>query len=189
MIRTLLLVLVFTGTALAQKVKVDVASGSARELETKKRLEEVLTSYDLSKYTFTDRVIIEEGATNHAFPVLTLHVSFPGPYQLLSSYIHEQIHWYQRAHQDRQQSAVQELKRMYPKVVVGLPESANTAESVYGHLVTCYLEIQADRRLMGPQRAAMVINSKRNYTWIYQTILRDEKQIAAVIARHQLEIR
>lgn len=39
-------------------------------------LEQVLDSYDLSKYTFTRKVVIEEGTINHAFPVLTLNVRF-----------------------------------------------------------------------------------------------------------------
>jgi hypothetical protein len=55
--------------------------------------------------------------------------------------------------------------------------------------VDCYLEILADRQLMGPERTAAVIRSKGHYTWIYKTIVEDESRIAAVVARHQLQIK
>ena len=57
-------------------IKIDLAHGTERERQTKTLLEQVLASYDLSKYTFTRHVVIEERAINHAFPVLTLNVRF-----------------------------------------------------------------------------------------------------------------
>ena len=76
---------------------------------------------------------------------------------------------------------------MYPGAPVGLPEGADTAVSTYGHLVDCYLEIQADRLLIGPERTGVVISNKGHYTWIYKTVLEDEPRIAAVVRRHHLE--
>jgi hypothetical protein len=70
-----------------------------------------------------------------------------------------------------------------------LPEGANTAFSTYGHLVTCYLEIKADRQLMGPERTNSVISRKRHYMWIYKTILADEPRIAAVVRRYRLDVK
>ena len=71
---------------------------------------------------------------------------------------------------------------------VGLPASAENEYSTYGHLVDCYLEILADRELLGAERAAAVIRSKPWYTWIYTTVLAEEKQIAAVVDRHHLRV-
>jgi hypothetical protein len=182
------LVLICTG--FPQSIKVDLAHGSEREQQTKARLEQVIASYDLSKYTFTRQVVIEERAINHAFPVLTLNARFADSGdELLSSYVHEQLHWYLREHSSQQQEAIAELRRMYPNAPVGLPEGAETAYSTYGHLVDCYLEIQADRKLMGPERTAAVISNKGHYTWIYKTILREESRIAAVVAEHHLQIK
>ena len=169
-------------------IKIDLAHGTDRERQTKALLEEVLASYDLSKYTFTRQVVIEERAVNHAFPVLTLNVRFAqSADELLSSYVHEQLHWHLRARGADQQQAVADLRRMYPGAPVGLPEGAETAVSTYGHLVDCYLEIQADRQLMGPERTSAVISDKGHYTWIYKTVLQDEPRIAAVVRRHHLE--
>jgi hypothetical protein len=149
----------------------------------------VLASHDLRKYTFTRKVVIEQGATNHAFPVLTLNPYFASsPDELLSSYIHEQLHWHLRNLAAQQQAAITELRRLYPRVPVGLPASAENEYSTYGHLVDCYLEILADRELLGADRAAIVIRNKPWYTWIYTTVLTDENQIAGVVNRHQLRV-
>lgn len=171
-------------------VKIDLAHGTDRERQAKALLEQVIASYDLSKYTFTRQVVIEERAINHAFPVLTLNVRFAqSADELLSSYIHEQLHWHLRARGFDQQNAIIELSRMYPSAPVGLPEGADTAVSTYGHLVDCYLEILADRQLIGAERTSAVISDKGHYTWIYKTVLQDEPRIAAVVHRHHLEIK
>jgi hypothetical protein len=171
------------------RIEIDLARGTPREQLTKQTLEQVLASHDLSKYTFTRKVVIEQGATNHAFPTLTLNAYFASsPDALLSSYIHEQLHWHLRNLAAQQQAAITELRRLYPRVPVGLPASAENEYSTYGHLVDCYLEILADRELLGAERTAIVIQNKPWYTWIYTTVLTDEQQIAGVVNRHQLRV-
>jgi hypothetical protein len=162
---------------------------SMREMQVSSELQEILNKYDVSKYTFTNTVIIEERTMNHAFPDLTLNVHFLGSDdELLSSFLHEQLHWYLRDHPMQMERAVKELRTLYPKVPVGLPEGADTEYSTYGHLVDCYLEIQADRQIMGPERTDQVITNKPWYTWIYQTITRDENTIADIVTKNHLEI-
>ena len=171
------------------RIAIDLARGTPREQLAKQTLEQVLGSHDLSKYTFTRKVIIEQGASNHAFPILTLNAYFASsPDELLSSYVHEQLHWHLRNLAAQQQAAIIELRRLYPRVPVGLPTSAENEYSTYGHLVDCYLEILADRELLGAERTAIVIQNKPWYTWIYTTVLTDEKQIAGVVNRHQLRV-
>ncbi len=171
-------------------IKIELAHSTEREQRTKNALERLLGTYDLKKYTFTNKVVIEERAINHAFPVLTLNVRFwASPDELLSSYLHEQLHWHLRDRESRQRDAMAELRRWYPKVPVGLPQAAETEASTYGHLIDCYLEIQADRELLGPTRAATVIAGKNNYTWIYSTVLRDEERIAGIVNRYQLRVK
>jgi hypothetical protein len=182
--------LVATVAAETPAVRIDLAHSTEREQQTKDTLQRLLGTYDLKKYTFTKRVVIEERAINHAFPVLTLNVRFrTSPDELLSSYLHEQLHWHLRDRESRQRDAVAELRRWYPTVPVGLPEGADTAASTYGHLIDCYLEILADRELLGPTRATTVIAGKTNYTWIYSTVLRDEDRIAGIVNRYQLRVK
>lgn len=185
-----IVVLALGGQALAtDSVSIKLAHNSPREMQTEQALRQILASYDLHKYVFTREVIIEERAMNHAFPVLTLNVRFAdSPDELLSSFVHEQLHWYLRDHDFQQKAAIAELREMYPTAPVGLPEGAENAYSTYGHLVDCYLEIQADRELIGPKRTDEVIKNKPWYTWIYKTILRDEGRISAVVDEHNLRI-
>lgn len=185
-----IVVLSLMGQAFAtDPVSIKLAHNSPREMQTAQTLRQILASYDLHKYLFTREVIIEERAMNHAFPVLTLNVRFAdSPDELLSSFVHEQLHWYLRDHNFQQRAAVAELREMYPTAPVGLPEGAESAYSTYGHLVDCYLEIQADRELIGPKRTDEVIKNKPWYTWIYKTILRDEGRISAVVDEHNLRI-
>ena len=136
-----------------------------------------------------DDVEAEERAMNHAFPVLTLNVHFLGSDdELLSSFLHEQLHWYLAQHRFAMEDTVRQLKAMYPRAPVGLPEGADTEYSTYGHLIDCYLEIQADRELIGRERTDRVIKNKPWYTWIYKTILQDEDRIAALVKAEQLEM-
>ena len=177
-------------TFAADSVSIQLAHHAPHEMQTAQTLKQVLSKYDLSKYTFTPEVMIEERAMNHAFPVPTLNVRFADSAdELLSSFVHEQLHWYLRDHDAQQKAAIAELRQMYPNAAVGLPEGADTAYSTYGHLVDCYLEIQADRELIGPQRTDEVIKNKPWYTWIYKTILRDEDKIRGVVQEQNLEIK
>ena len=168
-------------------IAIELAKNTPREQLTKQTLEQLLSSYDLKKYTFTRKVVIEQGVINHAFPTLTLNAAFAdSPDQLLSTFVHEQLHWHLRNRDAGQRSAIAELRSLYPRVPVGLPASAETAYSTYGHLVDCYLEILADRELLGTERTEGLIRAKPWYTWIYRTVLTDEKLIAGVVARHQV---
>jgi hypothetical protein len=180
---------VAAGAFPADSMKIDTKHNTGRERETKAELEKILASYDLKKYIFTHKVMIEESAINHAFPDLTLNVRFlHSDDELLSSFLHEQLHWYLRDHSRDTQAVVAQLKRFYPKVPVGLPEGADTEYSTYGHLVDCYLEIQADRALIGPERTAEVIRKKPWYLWIYKTEIEDEPRIAAIVKAQRLDI-
>jgi hypothetical protein len=173
----------------ADTVEIQTSHGSPREQQEKLELEQLLKKYDVSKYTFTRTVVIEERAMNHAFPVLTLNVHFLGSDdELLSSFLHEQLHWYLAQHRAAMEDAVRQLKAMYPHAPVGLPEGADSEYSTYGHLVDCYLEIQADRALIGPERTDRVIKNKPWYTWIYKTVLHDEDRIAALVKAEHLDM-
>ena len=189
--RTLvLLALVASASASAPAVKITLKHGTDGEARTKAQLERVLRDFDLGKYTFTREVVIEAQAINHAFPVLTLNVRFADSEdELMSSFVHEQLHWHLRDHAAAMQNAVAELRRFYPQVPVGGREGAETEYSTYGHLVDCYLELVADRLLIGPERTAAVVADKGHYTWIYSTVIRDESRMAALVDRYHLGIK
>ena len=177
-------------SSVAPTMKITLKHGTEREARTKAQLERVLVDYDLSKYTFTREVVIEEQAINHAFPVLTLNARFADSEdELLSSFVHEQLHWHLRDRGPAMQNALADLRRFYPRVPVGGQEGAETEYSTYGHLVDCYLELVADRKLIGPERTTAVVADKGHYTWIYATVIRDDARMSALVDRYHLGIK
>ena len=170
-------------------VTITTANNTPRELRARQLVEDVLSAHDLRRYTFTREVVIQEGAINHSFPVLTLNAGFATVDDVLSTYVHEQIHWHLRERGDDQRQAIAALRRVYPRVPGAAQGGAESEIGTYGHLITCFLEIAADRRLIGEERTAAVISRKRNYEWIYKTVLADEARIAAIVRRYDLEIR
>ena len=143
----------------------------------------------LSRYTFTQEVVIDQDAIPHSHPVLTLHTRHLGNDDLLlSTYVHEQLHWYLAAHPQQTADAEQDLHVLYPKVPVGYPDGAQDEESTYLHLIDCYLEMVADRQLIGGERATKVMSqwAEDRYRWIYKTVISDEARIAEIVKKHDL---
>jgi len=169
-------------------ISIELKNNSERERQTEAQLERLLAAYDLRKYTFTHAVIIDEQSIPHSHPVLTLHARhLKQDDELLSTYVHEQLHWYLDEHLDQTNAAEGDLRKIYPKVPVGYPDGANDEESTYLHLIDCCLEMKADRELLGPSRAAEVMDfwAGDHYRWVYKTIINDESTIRKVIeARH-----
>jgi lysophospholipase L1-like esterase len=172
-------------------ISIELKRNSERELRTGEQLQRLLKAYDLHKYTFTHTVVIDERSIPHSYPVLTLHTRhLNSDDQLLSTYVHEQLHWYLDEHLPQTQAAESDLRKIYPKVPVGYPDGSDDEEGTYLHLITCYLEMQADRELMGPQRTSAVMNfwAGDHYRWVYKTVMEDETTIRGVVVKEKLEI-
>lgn len=184
---------VVPGTTVASTaVAVQLKHDSGPERQTREQLERLLRAYDLRKYTFTHDVVIDEKAIPHSHPVLTLHTRhLDSDDHLLSTYVHEQLHWYLVGHKQQTDAAKEDLRKIYSKVPVGYPDGSNDEDGSYLHLVDCYLEMQADRELMGTKRAAMVMNfwAGDHYRWIYRTVIDDEAAIRKVIEQRNLELK
>jgi hypothetical protein len=165
------------------------AHNSAPELATKAQLERLLGEYDLRQWTFTHEVVIDEKSIPHSHPVLTLHTRhLKQDDELLSTYLHEQLHWFLVRHPAETKAAEQDLMKLYPSVPVGYPEGANDTESTYLHLLVCRLEQRADLAVLGEQRtdAAMQFWVGDHYRWVYRTVLADGAKIDEILERHGL---
>jgi hypothetical protein len=185
----ILVTCLFFALASATSITIELKNGSKTESLTKAQLEKLLSAYDLSKYTFTRNVLIEDKAVPHSNPVLTLNTRYlDSDDKLLTAYIHEQLHWYLDARTGDTQQAETALRKLYPKVPVGYPNGAKDEESTYLHLIDCYLELKADQNILGRERAAALLHFLENdhYRWIYQTIERDNSAIGAVVERAHL---
>lgn len=172
-----------------QPVTIRTAHNSAAELATKAQLERLIAANDLRQWTFTHEVAIDEKSIPHSHPVLTLHTRhLKQDDELLSTYLHEQLHWFETRHPEETKAAEQDLMKLYPKVPVGYPEGANDTESTYLHLLVCRLEQQADRAVMGDQRTAVAMQfwAGDHYRWVYRTVLADGPKIEEILRRHDL---
>jgi hypothetical protein len=166
------------------------AHNSAPELATKAQLERLIAAHDLSQWTFTHEIVIDEKSIPHSHPVLTLHTRhLKQDDQLLSTYLHEQLHWFLTGHPAETKAAEQDLVKLYSNVPVGYPDGANDTESTYLHLLVCELEQQADRVVLGDQRTIEVMQfwAGDHYRWVYHTVIHDEAKIEDVLKRHHLD--
>lgn len=161
----------------------------ARERATGEQLERLLDRYDLSPWLFTRDIRIDRSAIPHSHPVLTLHTRhLKDDDLLLSTFVHEELHWYLVEHPAATEAAIEELKARFPKTPIGFPLGSSDERGNYVHLLDIYLEWRADRLLLGELRARQVMEfwASDHYTWVYRTVLDHEREIGDIVNRHGL---
>lgn len=170
-------------------IEITLKHGTKVEQQTKDQLQRLLKAYDLAKWTFTKSILIDEESIPHSHPVLTLSARHVKDDELLlSTFVHEQAHWFLTQNSKATEDAKQELRSMFPKVPIKPPEGASDEESTYLHLIVIYLEYRADRELLGELRARQVMEfwATDHYTWIYKTVLERPRDIGNVAFKHKL---
>lgn len=180
--------LIFSGVALAREdIRISAKNNTKAELQTKEQLQRLLKQYDVSAWTFTNEVVIDENVIPHSHPVLTLSARYLKDDELLlSTFVHEQIHW--SLDKKDVNPAVDDLKILFPKVPVGGSEGAQDEYSTYVHLIICHLEYRAARQTFGELKALQIINflATDHYKWNYRTILERRNDVGKIIAKHKL---
>jgi hypothetical protein len=172
------------------RLSLSLKHGNVAEQQTQRQLERLLRQYDLTPWIFTTSIVIDEDAIPHSHPILTLHTRhLLDDDLLLSTFIHEQAHWFFAQHHDDAAKAVAELRGLYPTIPVGFPEGSNDSDGNYEHLIVIYLEYEADRQLLGELRAWQVMSfwSQDHYTWLYRTVLRDKARLRELVRKYHLE--
>jgi hypothetical protein len=178
----------FSASAQA-KIEITLKNNTPAEAATKTQLERLMKTYDLSTWTFTNKIEIDEKSIPHSHPLLTLHARhLKDDDLLLSTYVHEQIHWHFTSKRKESEEAFKELKAMFPDIPKTAPEAARDAESTYLHLFVCYLEYRAIRELLGELRAKQVMDfwATDHYTWIYKTVVERRRDIGGILINHKL---
>jgi uncharacterized protein YijF (DUF1287 family) len=186
---SLLLFLVLQTAVAGDPVQITLAHDLKKEHEAKAQLERILGKYDVAPFLFTRTVLIESGAIPHSHPVLTLNTRHLDSDELmLSTFLHEQMHWFLAAHPADVALAVQELKQAFPALPVGYPEGAESEESNYEHLIVIDLEYKFTRQLLGDAAAGkvMAVWEGDHYTRLYATVLQHQPVIEAIAAKHGL---
>ena len=179
-----------TGATADDGIAITLAHGTPSEHRVEERLRALIAANDLSRWTFTRRVVIDEMEIPHSHPVLTLHARHRQDDELLlSTYIHEQMHWFLSTRRKQAEAAEAELRLLYPKIPVGYPEGSSDDNGNYEHLLVIWLEYRADKDLLGELKAREVMQfwAADHYTWIYAKVLADPRAIGEVIHKYHLE--
>ncbi len=150
--------------------------------------------HDLSRYEYTSIVRIVPGGETFAHPVLTLGNRFASSEDLLlSTYLHEQMHWYlwYLGTPDRDMVApfMDELVRRYPDAPIDVAGGgARGYDATYEHLVVNWLEIAATSEFIGRERALIVARQQRlrSYGWLYDKVVRDWDALGELYERHDI---
>jgi hypothetical protein len=173
--------------------KIDVSvkhPGNQAELKTKDQLSRLLAAFDVSPYVFTKSVVIDADAPSaRSYPVLTLNTRYLKDDELLlSTFIHEQYHWYVIQKGKDAEEAMKDLRALFPQIPVGVPEGSNDERSNYIHLLVCYFERRAALALFGQLKAYQIMNflASDHYTWIYKTVMARPRDIGAIIVQHKI---
>ncbi len=191
-IKKLLIVAAVFASSLASaqtpKLNIKTKHGYPIEEQRKEQMERLAKQYDLKKYTVTRDILIERGAMNHSYPVLTLNLRFLDNNDLaLSAYVHEQGHWVlMERHRADNPALFEDLQRTFPNMEIRVPDGDGELRSSYFHIAVCMLEWQAMEDLVGAERARKVIEWKQedHYKAIYSTLLNHREQVESVLNAH-----
>jgi len=162
-------------------VHVEAATGDARELATADELRALLVAHGLAGLRWTNEVIIRRGTIPHSHPTLTLNTASTGDV-LLSSYIHEQLHWWLDANPGTDH-AIAATGRLWATVPSTADGGARDEYSTRLHLVLCHLERRALTEVVGADRADSVVEqqiARGIYPWIRHVILQCDAQLEEI---------
>ena len=98
------------------------------------------------------------------------------------------MHWYVKKNQNKIKSVISKLKSHYKNVPVINGKGAKSIYSTYLHLAICWLEYDAIVELYGKTKADSIFKAKDHYKWIYNTVLKDKKQIGQILSDYGLII-
>lgn len=177
-------------TSAQNSIEISLKNNTRDEIQTKEQLQRLLKTYDLSKWIFTKAVLIDEKtAIPHSHPILTLNTRhIKDDELLLSTFVHEQIHWHLVQKEKETEAAIKELRVMFPKVPAKGPEGARDENSTYLHLLVIYLEYRAVREAFGELKGKQIMEfwATDHYTWIYKTVLERPRDIGNLMFKYKL---
>ena len=143
----------------------------------------------MSPWIYTTSIVIDERAVPFSHPVLTLHTRHAKDDELLlSTFVHEQFHWFLAERREPTELAIADLRKLFPTVPTGGTSGARDEYSTYLHLLVCYLEQQADLRVLGELKTKQVMDfwATDHYTWVYQMAIGRSREIGQILRDRKL---
>jgi hypothetical protein len=170
-------------------LEIALKRGTSDEARTRDQLQRLLATYDLSPWIYTRSIVIDERAIPFSHPILTLHTRHAKDDELLvSTFVHEQLHWFLAGRREATEQAIADLRKLFPSVPAGGTAGARDEYSTYLHLLVCYLEQQADLRVLGELKTRQVMDfwATDHYTWVYQTVISQSREIGQIMRERML---
>lgn len=168
----------------SQPLGIQLANGTETEARTRAILLGLLDEYPLDKWRYAETVRIEDHVMPHSHPVLTLSTFHdPGnPLRLLSSYLHEQLHWFWTLEQHGKHTweAWRQLHDAFPDFPTHHPEGCGEVSN-YLHVAINSWEYLALGELIGEDRARAFLSRKPYYTAVYDIVLREGDRIGVIL--------
>jgi hypothetical protein len=168
------LIFLFATSAFAKSPTIDIQlhSGNDAEKKGKQLIEEFLQKYDMEKYIFTKKIKIQSRVIPHSHPILTLNTrQIDQPDRYLSTFIHEQIHWFFHERSKQTDQFIEDMKKKFPKIPDSENGGAKDSISTYLHLGVCYYEFMALSHFIGEQKAKHVFETGDVYAWVNKQVL------------------
>ena len=155
---------------------------------TKQNILNLAQVYELSPFLYSKDVHVQSQVTPHSHPVITLSTRHAEqPKKILSTLLHEELHWWLETNKLQTETAIKELAKMYPKAPIA---GKSTRRETYVHLMVCYLELKALSFYLGDKEAKNIITSlmrkDKIYPWAYYQVLYKDYAIRQVIRRNKL---
>lgn len=175
------------------EISIRATRDDPRVLKGREKLVRILQQHELRPWIVQREIVISDEGIPHSHPELTLTtgpVYFDDDNRQLSSFIHEQIHWYldEKENKVALGRILSRLRELYPEVPVGGGQGARSAFSTRLHLVVNWLELDAGVELLGEAEARRIASTYSHYRWIYERVLEDTAMIGAIIAGEGLAI-
>lgn len=170
-------------------INITLKRNTTAEAATRDQLQRLLKTYELSPWFYTKSVVVDEQAVPFSHPVLTLHTRHSKDDELLlSTFVHEQLHWFFSERREQTEQAIADLRKAFPDAPAGGTAGARDQYSTYLHLLVCYLERQGVSQVLGELKAKQVIEfwATDHYTWVYRQVLDRGSDIAPVLKTREL---
>jgi hypothetical protein len=172
------------------EVTLDFSSVQRAAERVRDMLADLRRRYDLARLEYAKQVRIAPTEIPHSHPKITLNTWVRDDLSLLSTYLHEQMHWYvtwyshARAPQWRELFGT--LRTRYPTVPVGGADGAQDEFSTYLHLIVNWLEIETTSQFFPRERVVAHAGALPFYRWPYKTVIDDWEPLGTAYAEQGL---
>jgi hypothetical protein len=173
-----------------QELEIRLRNGDHIEIEGKKQMEKILNKYEnkINRWFFTREIEIDKNSIPFSHPVLTLNCNYLNDdLKQLSNFLHEQFHWFVSAMPQQEKSAIEDFRKIFPKVPLDAKKVARDEYSTYLHLIVCDLEFQSMTAVLGEDAARHILKEWNHYSWIYDKVLHD-KRVREINKKHEFTI-